>query len=52
LVSKDVTLTAQVKSPDGQTAEKKLVVTIQRVEGTQDGNRRNGRPIITRIQGL
>ena len=52
LVSKDVTLDAQVKTPDGQTSQKTLIVTIQRVEGTQDGAQRNGKPIITRIQGL
>jgi hypothetical protein len=51
LVSKDVTLNAQVRMPDGQTANKALVVTIQRVEGTLDGAKRQGRPIITRIQG-
>ena len=49
LVSKDVTLNAQVKAPDGQTTEKKLVVTIQRVVGTQDNAQREGRPIIVRI---
>ena len=50
LVSKDVTLNAQVKK-GSETTPKTLVVTIQRVEGTQDGNKRTGRPIITRIQG-
>jgi hypothetical protein len=50
LISKDVTLNAQVKKGN-ETTQKTLVVTIQRVEGTQDGNRRVGRPIITRIQG-
>jgi hypothetical protein len=49
LVSKDVTLNAQVKAPDGKTSEKKLVVTIQRVVGTQDNNKREGRPIIVKI---
>jgi hypothetical protein len=51
LVSKDVTVDAQVRAPDGQQAQKQLVVTIQRVEGTLDGTQRTGRPIITRIQG-
>ena len=51
LVSKDVTLNAEMKTPDGQTAQKTLVVTIQRVEGTLDGVQRTGKPIITRIQG-
>ena len=49
LVSKDVTLNAQVKAPDGQTTQKTLVVTIQRVVGTQDNAKREGRPIIVRI---
>jgi hypothetical protein len=49
LVSKDVTLNAQVKAPDGQTSQKKLVVTIQRVVGTQDNAKREGRPIIVKI---
>ena len=51
LLSKDVTLNAEVKSPSGETSQKTLVVTIQRVTGTMDGTQRNGRPIITRIQG-
>ncbi len=51
LVSKDVTLNAQVRGPDGQTSQKTLVVTIQRVEGTLAGAQRTGRPVITRIQG-
>ena len=51
LLSKDVTLNAAVKSPSGETSQKTLVVTIQRVTGTMDGTQRNGRPIITRIQG-
>jgi hypothetical protein len=51
LISKDVTLSARVRMPDGQESTKTLVVTIQRVEGTMDGAARTGRPIITRIQG-
>lgn len=50
LVSKDVTVNAEVRK-DGQTTNKTLVITIQRVEGTQDGQPRTGRPIIARIQG-
>lgn len=49
LVTKEVTLDAEV-TKDGETTQKKIVVTIQRVEGTLDGNQRVGRPIITRIQ--
>ena len=51
LVSKDITLNAEIKTPDGQTTQKTLVVTIQRVEGTQDGAQRTGKPVISRIQG-
>jgi hypothetical protein len=50
LVSKDVTLNAQVRK-GSETTQKTLIVTIQRVEGTLDGAQRTGRPIITRIQG-
>ncbi len=51
LISKDVTVNAQVRGPDGQVAPKTLVITIQRVAGNMDGAQREGRPIITRIQG-
>jgi hypothetical protein len=50
LVSKDVTVNAEIRK-DGQTSNKTLVITIQRVEGTLDGQQRTGRPIIARIQG-
>jgi hypothetical protein len=50
LVSKDVTVNAEVRKAN-QTTQKTLIITIHRVEGTQDGAQRNGRPIITRIQG-
>ena len=50
LVSKDVTVNAEVRK-DGQTTNKTLVITIQRVDGTLDGTQRTGRPIIARIQG-
>ena len=52
LVTKDVTVNANVRMPDGQTSQKELVVTILRVEGTLDGAPRTGRPIISRIQGV
>jgi hypothetical protein len=51
LVSKDVTINADVRTPDGQTTNKTLVITIVRVEGNFDGGQRTGRPIIARIQG-
>jgi hypothetical protein len=52
LVSKDVTVNAQVRSPEGETTPKTLVITMQRVSGTMRGEQREGRWIITRIQGL
>jgi hypothetical protein len=51
LIEKDVTVNAEIEK-DGQTTSKQLVVTIQWVEGMQDGQQRSGRPIIARIQGL
>ncbi|HUE88625.1 MAG TPA: hypothetical protein VMO26_21315 [Vicinamibacterales bacterium] len=50
LVSKDVTINAEVRK-DGQTTNKTMVVTLQWVVGTQDGEQRVGRPIIAHIQG-
>jgi len=50
LISKDITINAEV-TKDGQTTNKTMVVTLQRVVGTQDGEQRSGRPIIARIQG-
>ena len=47
-IKKDVTVKASVRTPDGQTAEKTLVVSIERVAG----GGREGRPLITRITGL
>lgn len=47
-IKKDVTVKAQFKSPEGQTSEKTLVVTIERVSG----GGREGRPLITKISGL
>ena len=52
MVSKDVAIKAEVKSPEGQTAEKDLVVTMAKVVGTQAGTARDGKWIITRIAGL
>jgi hypothetical protein len=47
-ISKDVTVNAEMRTPDGQTTNKTLVITISRVAG----GGREGRPIITRITGL
>ena len=51
LVSKDITIAATVKSPDGQTADKALTITMMRASGTQGGTAREGRWIITKIAG-
>jgi hypothetical protein len=47
-IRKDVTVKADFKSPEGQSSEKTLVITIERVAG----GGREGRPIITKISGL
>jgi hypothetical protein len=47
-ISKDVVVTADLRSPEGQTTQKTLTITIARVAG----GGREGRPIITRITGL
>jgi hypothetical protein len=47
-IRKDVTVKADFKTPEGQTSEKTLVITIERVAG----GGREGRPIITKISGL
>jgi hypothetical protein len=47
-IKKDVTVKASFKTPQGQTSEKTLVITIERVAG----GGREGRPIITNITGL
>jgi hypothetical protein len=47
-IKKDVTVQASVKSPDGATSDKTLVITLERVAG----GGREGRPIITKISGL
>ena len=51
LISKDVTVEAQMKAPDGKIAPKTLVITMQRVVGSMKGQQREGRWVITRIQG-
>ena len=47
-ITKDVVVDAEVRTPDGQTQNKQLTITIARVAGSG----REGRPIITRITGL
>jgi hypothetical protein len=47
-ISKDVTVNAEFRTPDGQTTNKTLTITLSRVAG----GGREGRPIITKISGL
>lgn len=47
-ITKDVVVDAEIRTPDGQTTNKQLTITIARVAG----GGREGRPIITRISGL
>jgi hypothetical protein len=51
LITKDVTVNAQVKSPQGETSARTLTVTFARASGTQGGVAREGRWIITKIAG-
>jgi hypothetical protein len=50
VISKQVTVEAQVKSPDGQTAPKTLVFTFQRAVAKKDGQTMDGRWMITSLQ--
>lgn len=52
MVNKDVAIKADVKSPEGQTAQKDLTITLSKVVGTQAGTARDGKWIITKIAGL
>lgn len=52
LITKQVTIDASVTSPEGQTSQKPLTITMQRAEGTMSGQAASGRWIITRIEGL
>lgn len=51
LVTKAVTINAQVRPPKGEAAAKTMVVTLQRAVGTLNGQPREGRWIISRIGG-
>jgi hypothetical protein len=51
VISKEVTVNAKVKSPDGQTTTPKTIVfTFQRAVGKKDGQTTEGRWIITKMQ--
>jgi hypothetical protein len=51
LISKDVTVAAKVKRPDGTVVDKTLVVTMERAMLKGPGGDREGRWIITDIKG-
>ena len=50
VITKQVTVNAQVRTPDGQTTPKMLVFTLQRAIGKKDGQSTEGRWIITGMQ--
>jgi hypothetical protein len=50
IITEPVTVTAQVQTPDGKTAPKTMVVTLQRASGKKDGQTLGGRWIIMSIQ--
>ena len=50
LVSKDITVRAQVRGPDGATSEKNYVMTAQRAVVKSDKGERQGKWIITAIK--
>lgn len=52
IVTKHVTVNANLVSPEGVAEEKELTLTLQRAEGTLSGETVEGRWIITRLQGL
>lgn len=52
VVTKDVMIKADFKTPEGQTSEKDLVVTLSKVVGKQGETVREGKWIITKIAGL
>lgn len=49
LISKDVTVNADVRTPEGRTTPKTLVCTLQRAVATQHGQTRSGRWIVTDV---
>ncbi|MCA1563554.1 MAG: hypothetical protein LC804_25975 [Acidobacteria bacterium] len=51
LASKDVTISAQVLTPDRQVISRRMVVTLERAELKGEGRDRRGRWIVTSISG-
>jgi hypothetical protein len=52
LVTKTVTINAQVRSPDGKESPKTMMVTMQRAVGKMEGQVREGRWIISSIDDV
>lgn len=52
VITKDVVINANFTNADGQTSEKPLTITFMWIAGTQDGAQREGRAIITKIDGV
>jgi hypothetical protein len=50
LITKEVTVNAQVRTPEGQTTPRTFVFTFQRAVGNSGGQTREGRWIITALQ--
>jgi hypothetical protein len=50
MVTKDVTIDATVKAPDGSTSQKQMVVTMQRAVVKTEKGDRNGKWIITGLK--
>ena len=51
MVAKDVTVDATIKTPEGQTVDKQLVVTLERaVVKNEKGEQQTGRWIVTRVR--
>ncbi|MEW6319565.1 MAG: hypothetical protein AB1635_00600 [Acidobacteriota bacterium] len=50
LIVKNVTIQARVISPEGQTSDRSMTITLTRASGTRDGVQREGRWIITKIE--
>ncbi len=51
-ITKEVSIKAEVRSPEDQVSEKDLVVTMMRVVGMQGDTQREGKWIITKITGM
>ena len=50
MATKDVTVDATVKAPDGSTSQKQMIVTMQRAVVKTDKGERNGKWVITAIK--